>query len=320
MAACTSFRRLTGESRSATLQENGVWEVTETWQGIFDGEVTDPLDFLGDPLIPALWTPHPNNALLYLKGCPNVVPPIKDSLRALNFTLVWSTGILAAADKHEPQKYEDSIRATKSWSHRVVQFPVEEAYVSDDDGATFSMDKIPIQNTMYDLVIPGVTRNRYMPTCRYSRNELVVPTGVLDLPGLINNDAITLDGKAVAIGTAMIIAAPVSAQKRDLVYDFRTVDYEFLIKEEGWDEKILNRGFYCRHIPSNVKERCKVKNGIADETADERPLVNSEEPVALDIDDHDRRQVEDELSGTFVEHYRFFRHLTYTSFGALGFS
>lgn len=320
MANVVTFTRLMQETRSATLQDNGVWEITETWQAVFDGEVTDPLDYLGDPLLPAIWTPHPNNAQLYLKGVPNVVPPIGGSLRALNFTLVYSTGILAAADKHDPSKYEDSTRATKSWSHRVVQFPVEEAYVSDDDGATFSVDKIPIQNTLDDLIIPGITRNRYMPTCRYSRNELIVPSSVLDLPGLINNDAITLDGKSVAIGTAMIIAAPVSSQKRFESYSFRTVDYEFLIKEEGWDEKILNRGFYCRHIPSNVKERCKVKNGIADETADERPLVNSEEPVALDIDDHDRRQVEDELSGTFVEHYRFFRHLTYTSFGALGFN
>lgn len=318
MAAVTSFRRLTGESRSATLQDNGVWEVTETWQAEFDDEVVDPLDFLGDVALPALWTPHPENALLYLKGVPNVEPPIKDSLRALNFTLVWSTAVLAAADKHEPSKYEDSVRATKSWSHRIIQEPVEEAYVSDDDGATFSVSKVPIENTVHDLIIPGITRNRYLPTCRYSRNELVVPTGVLDLPGLINNDAITLDGRSVGIGQAMIIAAPVSAQKRYETYSFRTVDYEFLINSEGWDDKLLNRGFYCLGRTTGIKERCMVKNGLFEGTSDERPYIPSEEPVSLNVNSFDRRSVEE--VGTFAEHYRFFRHLSYTSFGALGFT
>lgn len=300
------------------MQDNGVWEVTETWQAEFDDEVVDPLDYLGDAMLPALWTPHPENALLYLKGVPNVVPPIGGSLHHLNFTLVYSTGILAAADKHEPSKYEDSSRATKSWSHRVIQVPVEEAYFSDDEGATFSATKRPIQNTAYDLIIPGITRNKYLATCRYSRNELVVPSGVLDLPGLVNNDSITLDGKAVGVGQAMIIAAPVSAEKRFETYSFRTVDYEFLINPEGWDDKLLNRGFYCFDRVTGVKQRCLVKNGLFEGSSDERPYIPSEEPVSLDVNSIDRRQREE--VGAFVEHFRFFRHLNFTSFSALGFN
>lgn len=319
MVAVTSWKRLTNESRSATLQDNGVWEVTETWQAKFDGEVVDPLAFNGDPMLPAIGTPHPENSLLYLKGCPNVVPPIKSSLRDLNFTLLWSTAVLAAADKHDPGKYEDSTRATKSWSHRTIQIPVEKAYVSDDGGVTFSVTKKPIENTVNDLIIPGITTNKYLSTCRYSRNELIVPTGVLDLPGLINNDNITLDGKPVGIGQALIIAAPVSSDKRFETYSFRTVDYEFLLNPEGWDEKLLNRGFYCKNLASGVKERCLVKNGMFEGSSDERPYIPSEEPVALDANSIDRRQRE-AVPAAFVEHYRFFRHLTYTSFSALGFN
>lgn len=318
MPSVIDWKRLVKEARSATLQDNGVWEVTETWRATFDGEVVDPLDFLGDPAIPGLWTEHPENSLLYLKGVPNVTPPIKESLRVLDFTLVWSTGILAAADKHDPGKYEDSTRATKSWSHRVIQVPVEKAYVSDDDGATFSVTKVPIENTVHDLIIPGITTNKYLETCRYSRNELVVPVGVLSLPGLINNDSITLDGASVGIGKAMIIAAPVSAEKRFETYSFRTVDYEFLINPDGWDEKLLNRGFYCLGRTTGIKTRCLVKNGLFEGTSDERPYIPSEEPVSLDHNSYDRRSVEE--VGTFAEHYRFFRHLTYTSFSALGFS
>ena len=318
MANVVTFKRML-DSRSVTMLDTGGWEVTETWQATFDDEVTDPLAFLGDPLLPAIGTAHPENSLLYLKSVPNGVPPIKGSLKVLNFTLVFSTLVLAAADKHEPERYVDSTRATKSWSHRVVQDPVEKAYVSDDEGATFSADELPVENTVDDLFVPGITRNRYMPLCHYSRNELVVPTGVLALPGYVNNDVFTLDGVSVPIGYALIVAAPVSALKRSETYSFRTVDYEILINTKGWDERLLNAGFYCFNITNGTKERCKVKNGLADETADERPLVNSEEPVALDENGLDRRQVEDAM-GTFVPHYRYFRHLTRTSFTALGFT
>jgi hypothetical protein len=306
------------------MLDNGGWEVTEIGQAKFDGEVTDPLVFLGDPLLPAIGTAHPENSLLYLKSVPNGVPPIKGALNCINFTLVYSTLVLSAADKHDPERYVDSTRATKSWSHRVVQEPVEKAYVSDDEGVTFSPDEEPIANKLNDLFVPGITRNRYMPLCHYSRNELVVPTGVLALPGYVNNDVFTLDGVSVPIGYALIVAAPVSALKRFETYSFRTVDYEILINTKGWDDRLLNAGFYCLNMLTDVKERCKEKNGLADETGDERPLVNSEEPVALDIDGYDRRQIEDPpapfIPDTFVPHYRYFRHLTRTSFTALGFT
>jgi len=48
-----SFRRKP-EGRSVSMLESGVWEVSETWQAIFNVEVTDPLAFLGDVLLPGL--------------------------------------------------------------------------------------------------------------------------------------------------------------------------------------------------------------------------------------------------------------------------
>lgn len=316
------------------MLESGGWEVTETWQAKFDDEVTDPLDFLGDPMLPGVGTPHPLNSLLYLKNVPNGVPPKGSVLRTLNFTLVWST-LTLSSDKHDPSRFDDSLRATKSWSHRVIQEPVEKAYVSDDEGVTWSDDPGPIENTVHDLIIPGISGNRYMPTCRYSRNELVVPAAVLDLPGYVNNDTFTLDGISVAPNTAMIIAAPVSSWKRSEMYEFRTVDYEILIKEDGWDEKILNRGFYSYQIGTHldehpVKKICKVKNGLADpedSESNEFPYKNVEEPVSLNVQGIDRHQHESYFDAhpelyplVFEPHYRWFRHLTYTSFAALGFT
>jgi hypothetical protein len=313
----TSFTRLVKE-RSGSLNDQGIWEIREKWQAKWDYEVTDPLEFLGDPLLPSIGTAHPENALLFLKGVGGFAPPIDGSLMALDFVLIWATNGIAAANRHDPDRYVDGLRATKSWGHRVVQEPVEKAFVSDDDGATWSDDELPVENTVDDLFVPGLTRNRYMPTCRYSRNELVVPVTVLELPGLVNNDAFTLDGRSVAIGQALIIAAPVSVPKRFETYEFRTIDFEILIRTEGWDESLLNRGFYCFGVTNGVKKRCLIKNGLADETEDERPYVYAEEPVSLDENGVDRTQYVD--PDTFVPHFRKFRYMQRTSFTALGFT
>jgi len=315
--AATSFVRQP-QGRSVSFTDQGIWEVREQWLATFDEQMDDPLTFLGDPLLPAIGTPHPDNPLLFLKGVPNGAPPSDKALRSMVFTLAWATNGIAAANRHDPDRYIDGLRATKSWGHRVVQEPVEKALVSDDDGVTWSEDELPVENTVDDLFIPGITRNRYMPTCRYSRNELVVPVAVLDLPGIVNNDAFTLDGVPVEIGQALIIAAPVSAPKRFETYEFRTIDFEILIRTEGWDESLLNRGFYSFSVTNGVKQRCLIKNGLADESADERPYIYAEEPVSLDQAGVDRTQYS--TPDDFVPHFRRFRYLQRTSFSALGFT
>jgi hypothetical protein len=314
--AVTSFVRKT-EGRSWALLESGIWEVTELWQAKFDDEIIDPLDFLGSSFLPAIGEEHPGQPLLFLKRVPAGKPPIDNSLKAIDFTLVWSTNGIAAAERHDPDRYVDGTRATKSWSHRVVQEPVEKAYVSDDGGATFSDDELPVENTVDDLFIPGLTRNRYLATCRYSRNELVVPVDALELPGLVNSDSFTLDGKPVAAGQAMIIAAPISSPKRFETYEFRTVDYEILLRPEGFDEELLNAGWNCFDIDNGERRRCQEPNGL-DDDGEERPWRFTEQPVSLDENGVDRNQYED--PDTFVAHYRRFRYLTRVSFSALGFT
>lgn len=314
----TSFVRKP-EGRSYALLDSGIWEVTEIWQATFDGQINDPLDFLGSSYLPAIGEEHPDQPLLFLKRVPQGKPPIDRSLKAIDFTLIWSTAGLAAADRHDPDRYVDGTRATKSWSHRVVQEPVEKAYVSDDDGVTWSDDPLPVENTVDDLYVPGITKNRYLAVCRYSRNELVVPVDALELPGLVNNDTFTLDGKTVTAGQAMIIAAPISSPKRFETYEFRTVDYEILLRPEGFDEELLNAGWNCFDINNGARRRCKEPNGLNDDGT-ERPWRWTEQPVSLDENGVDKYQYPEAERDTFVAHYRKFRHLTRVSFSALGFS
>jgi hypothetical protein len=317
--AVTSFVRKT-EGRSWSLLESGIWEVTELWQAKFDDQIDDPLDFMGSALLPAIGEEHPDQALLFLKRVPSGKPPIDGALKAIDFTLVWSTNGIAAADRHDPERYVDGIRATKSWSHRVVQEPVEKAYVSDDGGETWSDDKLPVENTVDDLFIPGITRNRYLAVCRYSRNELIVPVDTLELPGSVNNDTVTIDGKTVLPGQAMILAAPISSPKRFETYEFRAVDYEIIIRPEGFDEELLNAGWNCFDLENGERRRCQEPNGL-DDDGEERPWRFTEQPVSLDENGVDRYQYPAETRDEdFVPHYRRFRHLRFISFAALGFT
>lgn len=322
MASIVTFTR-TPRGRSTQMNQDGTWNVTEIWQAVFDDELTDPLDFLGDVALPAIGDEHPENAILRLANVPNAVPPIDGSLKALDFTLTWTTA-RSPGTRFEKNRYVDSTTADKSWSHRIIAEPVEKAYVSDDDGSTYSASKVPVANTLGDLFIPGLTRQRYLSTCRYVRNELVVPTGILNLPGTINNDSFTLDGKSVTAGQALIVSAPVSTVKRFETYSFRTVDYEIMLKEEGWDDALLNKGFYYLQpigLGATKRARVTVPNGI-DEAGNERPWKFAEEPVVLNV--NGRHLAEWLFTGNaevdFVPHYRKFRYLNRTSFTALGFS
>jgi len=309
------------------MNDQGGWECTEVWQAIFDVELVDPMEFYGDPALPAIGDQHPDNSTLRLLRVPSIVPPKESSLKALNCTLVWSTTRLAGG-VFERNRYIDSTTADKSWSHRIVSMPVEAAYVSDEQDRTaresdsaWSDDPAPIANNLGDLFIPGITRNVYMPLCRYSRNQLTVPSATLMLPGKVNNDEFTLDGRPVAIREALIVAAPISVIKRFESYSFRTVDYEILLKEDGWDEEILNKGFFWLHPDGPTKERVRLPNGI-DEEGNDRPWTFAEEPVSLNVDGVylDQWVESGNDPDTFVPHFRYFRHMEEISFTALGFS
>lgn len=313
---------------SISMNSQGGWTVMQPLQAKFNAafdDETDPLDFVGDPMLPSIGSVHPNNSSLYLNSVVSANFE-QNSLSTILFMLEYST-VRISASQFQRDRYIDSTTSDKSWTHRQVAIPVEKAYVSDDAGSTFSASKKPIINTLGDLFIPGLTTTRYMPVCKYVRNELVVPTAVLTLPGSVNNDTFTLDGKTVTARQALIVACNVSSVKRFETYSFRTVDYEIVVKDEGWDEDLLNKGFYYWEplVGGGFKKsRVLIPNGI-DEEGNERPWIYAEEPVVLDSDGMYLSKFLTLPGGghtesDFVPHYRRFRHATERSFTALGFA
>lgn len=316
------------EGYSISMNSQGGWTVIQPLLATFDSQFEyndDPLFFVGDVMLPGIGSAHPYNASLFLNTVQSATFA-KSSLSAIIFVLEYST-VRITTSQFQRDRYIDSTTADKSWSHRQLAIPVEKAYVSDDDGATWSAAEKPIINTLGDLFVPGITKPRYMPTCRYVRNELVVPSGVLTLPGTVNTDTFTLDGKTVTARQAIIMAANVSSVKRFETYSFRTVDYEIVVKEDGWDESLLNKGFYYWEPLAGggfKKSRVLIPNGI-DDDGNEKPWIYAEEPVVLNLDGMYLSKFltlpgPGHAESDFVPHYRKFRHHSAVSFSALGFT
>ncbi len=313
------------EGFGISMNSQGGWTVMQPLQAKFDAafdDETDPLDFVFDPMLPSIGSTHPNNPSLFLNTVPSAAFE-RSSLSTILFMLEYST-VRISGSQFQRDRYIDSTTADRSWTHRQVAIPVEKAYVSDDDGATWSSSEKPVQNTLGDLFIPGLTTTRYMSVCKYVRNELVVPSGVLTLPGRVNSDTCTLDGKTVTPRQALIVACNVSVVKRFETYSFRTVDYEIIVKDDGWDDSLLNKGFYYwdELVGGGFKKsRALVPNGI-DDDGNERPWVYAEEPVVLNLAGmHLQRHLQlGRSEADFVPHYRKFRYQPAISFSALGFS
>jgi hypothetical protein len=90
------------------------------------------------------------------------------------------------------------------------------------------------------------TETKYLPVLNYTRNELSTPASILSFVGSVNSDAITLDGIAVAADAALVSDIKISPWKRDQGFQFRSVQYTFMLKDDLWDLDLLNRGFYIR--------------------------------------------------------------------------
>lgn len=316
MAVASFVRKPDG--RTVQMSTSGAWEHTDRWLLTYDSKEPDPLAFRGDPGVFALGDEHPENSDLLLKRVANG-RSVNKSFTAWEFDLVWST-ISLEPDKHDPQRYDNPLVATKSWGHQQVQEVVEKAYVSDDGGSTFSSEMVPVGSTEGDLFVnPALMTTRYLSVCNYSRNQLTVSATVLKLPGWVNSDSFTLDGLSVTAGQALCLSAAVSSVKRDILFEFRNVDFQIIIREEGWDDELLNRGVYIKNQAGN-RQRAPLKNTDFDEN-DQRQWVFANEPVPLNADGQNEDYFAYYNPGDpFVPHYRIFRYRGRTSFNSLGFT
>jgi hypothetical protein len=242
------------EGRSVDF-EDGVFtvnEVLEVWTDLpadpGASVTSDPLFFVGDPLFPEIGDVHPenNNLRFTTIGQGTMLEGDKSKWQ---FPLVYSSNQTAIADQggnsnFEDDEFVDASIARKSWSFKSIKVPRRASPVSDDGGTSYTTNSYFPGTTAGEPI--NVTETAYLPVLSYTRNELATPSSVLTFVGSVNSDAITLDGLSVAPDAALCSDVKISEWKRDQAVQFRTVQYQFILKDSLWDLELINRGFYVR--------------------------------------------------------------------------
>lgn len=320
--------------------------LTEDWivvtnQTAADYTTYDPAFFWGDPLFPAIGGGHPYNTAFRFRTFGSCDFE-KRSNTYLFKGMQFSTAQRETPYAFDPDRYDDhnpSI-ADRNWRFGLVDTVLDKAYVADPTNDTrpvagdlFSLNKEPVTVRHTGEPMLGLKGNEYISVCDYTRNELNPPPGLVTVPivGSVNTDAITIDGLDVPAGMALIQDCKISTRKvslastGDQVY-FRTVQYEFAINKRGWDQDVLQQGYYAIFTDIALQDHVALiqlpdkpdKNGVP------TPYAPASTPQLIDIDGKfiDTNPSSPDYSPTWPTqaHYRVFRNLNHIPFTTFGFS
>lgn len=320
------------EGRAVSYSEEGVFTVNETIHVQTDLAIdpgtdvtSNPLFFIGDPLFPQIGDVHPKNGTLRFKNIGRA-SQMKEDKRVWAFPLVYTSAQPAitaqAGDQNfKENEFVDTLIAKKSWGFKGVQMPMRARKVSDNGGTTWSTNYEPTATTAGESI--AATEDRFIPVVTYTRNELSVPASILSFVGSVNSDVITVDNLSVGVRKCLCSNLTISEWKRDETYEFRTVTYTFMLNEDTWDFRLLNRGFYEQPNAEFGVNRIEVPNGLnEDNTA--RKWIPASTPQLLQYYagiTTALRLAGTNANGTMADvHYRRYQNPYLTSFGALGIS
>jgi hypothetical protein len=255
--------------------DDGVFTVNETIRVTTDLAIdpgltvtSDPLFFIGDPLFPEIGSVHPEQNGLRFSNIGRA-RQMKQDKRVWEFPLIYKSNQPDSTDQggdsnYKEDEFVDTLIAKKQWGFKSVQVPRRSSKVSDDDGATWTTYAYPTTTTAGETLLTN--EDRFLPVLTYTRNELSVPTDILDIPGSVNSDSITLDGITVGPRMALISDVKISEWKRDQLYEFRTVTYTIVLKPDTWDLRLLNMGFYVKEAGQVPKRGQQFAGMLADGT------------------------------------------------------
>lgn len=313
------------------------------------GLETDPLFFVGDPLFPAIGAAHAQNSMLRFSTF-SEAKPLESSKQWMFSGMQFGTWVqpITSTTGFSESRYDappsgtNSLNATRSWAFQSISEPLTRSLVADPTGASKltrpvasgSFTEQQVATKYVGEPILGLSFDRYISVCTYTRNQTVVPTGLVTgaLVGNVNTDAISIDGLTVPAQTCLLQDCTIS----DVKYSqdggsnsipFRTVTYQLAIDPRGWDIDVLHQGFYSMQskpdTPATKKPgRIKVKDGWDSESKAAKTR-NASTPQLLDENgewiDTDP-DVNDFATWSDKVHYRVFRNKSYVAFSGFGFS
>lgn len=319
------------------LVEDWFLETDDTGYGSYN-----PAFFVGDPNFPAIGAGHPDNPAFRFETF-GQIRHNGSANKMIATGMLFSTAQREFDDDFNADRFDDSFKADRSWRFMQVDQIVERAYVADPavgdfarplNASAFSSTPQPIavRNTGEPMV--GLTKPGYIPVCTYTRNELATPGLIANnWVGSVNTDSIVIDGLTVGPHRVLIQDIQVSTKKTSLIYvaganqglpvTFRTVTYQLAVNVNGWDDEVLQQGFYTlvnNGLGGVGMELIRVADGwdsqnqgraykvpSSPQLIDRNGYAIETNPASLDYDPNWVNNV----------HYRVFRHLNHRTFASL---
>lgn len=109
--------------------------------------------------------------------------------------------------------------------------------------AIFDRNDEPILNSAGDPFDPPVEIDDSWNVVTVKKNLLVVPSWILQYRKATNSDAFSVDGFEVDVGQAKMKKVAVGKVQQRNEISFRPVTLVMHLREEGWDEPVLDKGY-----------------------------------------------------------------------------
>jgi len=276
------------DGRNITGNDDGTITVTESRIAILDTAETNPRVILEDPLVPQRFSPHPLWNFVRLNSID--ATGHDQGRKVWTFQLEYGSEVPDELENENasfsPERYKSESQQQVSWAFGVERVPAVHGrrFIEDVDKygyGTFD-DNFGygywVANSAGDGFTPSPQINQKFPVAHIVRNQLVVPSEVLEYPETTNIDSFVLDGLDIDEETAYMRDIKVSPVKHDRNRFFRTVTYDIAFKPlktikiiranrhdgsqpvtttfavSGWAREFVDEGFRYLEVNERTKE------------------------------------------------------------------
>lgn len=274
-------------NRRVDHQYSGDVKYVRVFQAILDEPATTDTEVLTDPLVPKIYTPHPDDPVIILSH--RSAATVDDTRLIWNVTLTYgqhyvnphsNSDLSFDEDRFDEQNPE---KQRVSWSFAVRKEPLHYSRMYVPGTGKFSDFHVPVTTSAQLRYDPLPQRDVYDPVCTIQRNELSTAglDHLLDYANSMNKDVFTIDGLTIQPRLARLGTISVTPEKKDKDNGqvFRTITWQLYFRDErsvnthydsqndktatasvisGWDIALLDQDFYEAFPEYDKKDKNKV--------------------------------------------------------------
>jgi len=247
---------------------SGVTNETETISYLVetDSKLTTRTQILASGLLPAKFTPHPDNALMTVRSV---------SLNQTESPKVWQADVSYSSVPYDKDDEDDEDQVSPLDKLARIRWSTTQFIkIADKD-----KDGVEITNSAGDMFDPPVE----IDTSRFSivveKNLASIPVWVLSYPNTVNTSSFTVQGLTIPAKTAKMSELSISELKTEQGIDFYTLTFRMELAnadEVDWSINVLDRGFHMFKTPlTTPKEITKILDDDSNPVASPQLLDGS---------------------------------------------